>query len=145
MKKDLYLKRLDRIQDGLRLPTDDKATVMFYTLFGVPDLDRAMSRARKAGATSVAFVPAGDSAIQFVSCGQTDNVPLGIAVAFEIAEPGVTVAHRPFLHCTTEQLSQMISLTEAALDAVAGGKESVSLVRGGKVAFKVNIPPEECP
>lgn len=142
MKKHHYLKRLDRIQDGLRPPTDDKATVMFYTLFGVPDLDRATSRARKTGATRVMFVPANDSAVQFVSCDQTDHVTPGVAVAFEIAEPSVTVAHRPFLHCTEAQLRQMISLTEAAPDAVAGGNESVSLVRGGKVDFKFSSRPK---
>src|SRR5450759_2524735 len=99
MKKHHYLKRLDRIQDGLRLPTDDKATVMFYTLFGVPDLDRAISRARKAGATRVMFVPANGSAVQFVSCDQTDHVTPGVAVAFEIAEPGGADSNRPLAYC----------------------------------------------
>jgi hypothetical protein len=145
MKKHNYLKRLARIQDGLFLPIDDKTDVMFYTLFGVPNLDRAISRVRKAGATSVMFVPANGSAVQFVSCNQGDHVTPGIAVAFEIAEPVGEDSNRPLEFCTTEQLRQMSSLNEAAPDAIAGGKESVSVVRGGKVVFKVNVSPEECP
>jgi hypothetical protein len=145
MKKHHYLKRLDRIQDGLHLPIGDKATEMFHTLFGVPDLDRAISRARKTGATSVIFVPANGSAVQFAKCDQSDHVTPGIAVAFEIAEPGGADSNRPLAHCTEAQLRQIAKLNEAAPDAVVGGNESVSLVHGGKVVFKVNVSPEECP
>jgi len=110
MKKHNYFKRLDRIRDGLFLPVDDKTHVMFYTLFGVPSLVRAISRAQKAGATSVAFVPANGGAVQIEGCQQHDHATPGIAVVYEIAEPPETVAHRPLKYCSENQLYQIPSL-----------------------------------
>jgi len=111
MKNHYYLKRLDRIQHGLHLPTDDKPNCIFYTLFGVPDLDRAISRARKAGAASGVFVPANGSAVQFAKCGHPGHVTPGVVVvAFEAQEPGVTVAHRPLMLCSEAQLRQLATL-----------------------------------
>jgi len=66
-------------------------------------------------------------------------------VAFEIAEPGDADSNRPLAYCTSEQLRQIAKLNVAAADVVAGGKESVSLVRDGEVDFKVFISPEELP
>jgi len=145
MKKHHYLKRLDRIQDGLHLPVGDKDTVMFFTMFGLPNCETAISRGRKAGCTSVVFVPANGSAVQFATCDQADHVTPGVAVAYEIAEPGCADSNQPLAYCTTKQLRQLAAFYEAAPDAVAGGNESVSLVRGGEVDFKAFISPEELP
>jgi hypothetical protein len=145
MKTNSYKKRLDHIREGLFLHIDTQETIMVYTLFGVPTLDRAISRAREAGATSVMFVPANGGAVVFTGCDQHAQLTRGIAVAYEIEEPAEADSKSPMEYCTVEQLRQIIRDNEVISDAVAGGKESVSVVRGGKVVFKAHISPEECP
>lgn len=110
MKQNHYLiKRLARVQQGLHL-TDDKATVKFHTLFGVPNLQRAITRVRATGATSVVFVPADGGPLRLATCDQTKKVTPGIALAFEAQEPAAIVAHRPLMLCSEAQLRQMATL-----------------------------------
>lgn len=146
MKKHHFLKRLARIRDGLHLPTDDKATVMFFTMFGLPNLESAIARARKAGAKNVMFVPANGDAIQFVSCGQTNHVTTpATAVAYQIAQPTDADSREPLKHCSSVRLRALAGQLLASPDVVAARMESVSLLHGGEAVFKVNISPEECP
>src|ERR1022692_1042656 len=107
MRMEVYRKRLDRIRDGLCLPSDGNDTMMIGTLFDVPDLDGAVSRARNEGATSVMFVPANGGAVQFVKCHQPDHVPLCLVVAFEMAEPVGANINKPFEFLSIEQLRQI--------------------------------------
>jgi len=146
MKKHNYLKRLERIQHGLHLPTGDKATVMFFTMFGLPNLESAISRARNAGAKNVMFVPADGGAIQLVSCGQINHVTMpATAVAYQIAQPVDADAREPLKYCQSGRLRELARALLASPDVVAARKESVSLAHGGKVDFKVFISPEELP
>lgn len=145
MRTNHYRKRLDHVRDGLFLPVGSNETMMFYTLFGVPDLDRAVLRARKIGASCVMFVPADGGPVQSASWDPPDDVTSGIAVAYEIAEPSGRDSNEPFSYATTEQLRQLLKDAEVEPSAFAGGKESVSMMCGGKVVLKVNVAPEDLP
>ena len=148
MKKHKYLKRLDRIQVGLQLPTDDKATFTYFTLFGLRNLESAILRASKAGARHVLFVPANGGAIEFVTCRQISHVTTPtIAVAYQIDQPADADFSEPLRHCSSERLRELAGRLLASPDVVAARKESVCLAsgNGGKVDFKVFISPEELP
>ena len=118
-----YRKRLDRIEHGLRRPVDDNGTVKIVgPWFGVRDVDQAISRARKARATSVVFVPANGDDVQLAGCEQPDPVPFAIAVAYEMAEPAGADYKNPLACCTEKQLRRIAALDTAPATESAPGE-----------------------
>ena len=117
MKKHNYLKRLDRIQKGLRLPAGDKVSKDWVMLFGVPNLDQAILRARRKGSTFVMFVPANGGTIQYGRCCEPDHGQSRGSVAYEIAEPADIDSKRPLKHCSTDQVQQIFADMQSQREA----------------------------